>query len=473
MIFNSLTFLLFFSFVFLSYWCLANASIKWQNLLILISSYIFYGWWDWRFLSLIILSTIVDYYAGIRIEEAGSSNEKKKYLLLSITVNIGILFIFKYFNFFITSFAELLLYFGFSADTKTLSIILPVGISFYTFQTLSYSIDIYRGKIRHTRDCIAFAAFVAFFPQLVAGPIERASHLLPQFLRKRTFDDETAIMGISLMAYGYFKKVVIADRLAIYVNSVFSDIQHANTLSLSIGIVFFSFQIYADFSGYSLIARGSAKLLGFDLMTNFDKPYMACTISEFWKRWHISLSTWFRDYLYIPLGGNRVTELRRCLNVLVVFVISGLWHGANWTFVVWGFLHGIYHALYIFYKKFINPENPKNLFINILSCLFVYFLVTFAWIFFRAPNLSVAVEFVMKIIEFDTTVNLTQLCAGKGPLNLLMSFTVIMLLFLSYLLPKGMVFKYRISHVVFNFITIFLIILLGTDEKAAFIYFQF
>jgi len=269
-------------------------------LVLLIASYVFYGWWDWRFLSLIAFSTIADFIVGIKINSAKTKNARKCFLLISLIVNLGLLGFFKYFNFFIDSFKESINLLGITLDTWTLNIILPVGISFYTFQTLSYSIDIYKGKIKPTNDFISFAVFVSFFPQLVAGPIERAGHLLPQFLKKRQFDYKSAITGISLISYGFFKKLVIADRLAIYVNSVFHDIENANTISLIFGIIFFSFQIYADFSGYSLIARGISKLFGFDLMINFNRPYLARNIPEFWRRWHISLSTWFRDYLYIP-----------------------------------------------------------------------------------------------------------------------------------------------------------------------------
>ncbi len=300
MIFNSIAFITFLPIVFIIYWSLKNKSLVYQNLVLLIASYVFYGWWDWRFLSLIAFSTIADFIVGIKINSAKTKNARKCFLLISLIVNLGLLGFFKYFNFFIDSFKESINLLGITLDTWTLNIILPVGISFYTFQTLSYSIDIYKGKIKPTNDFISFAVFVSFFPQLVAGPIERAGHLLPQFLKKRQFDYKSAITGISLISYGFFKKLVIADRLAIYVNSVFHDIENANTISLIFGIIFFSFQIYADFSGYSLIARGISKLFGFDLMINFNRPYLARNIPEFWRRWHISLSTWFRDYLYIP-----------------------------------------------------------------------------------------------------------------------------------------------------------------------------
>jgi len=422
---------------------------------------------------LIAFSTIVDFIIGLKINSSKTKKAKKHFLLISLFVNLGLLGLFKYFNFFITSFKESIESIGLTFDTWTLNIILPVGISFYTFQTLSYSIDIYKGKIKHTNDFISFAVFVSFFPQLVAGPIERASHLLPQFLKRREFNYKTAITGISLISYGFFKKLVIADRLAIYVNSVFGDIDNANTISLLFGIIFFSFQIYADFSGYYLIARGISKLLGFDLMVNFNKPYLASSIPEFWRRWHISLSTWFRDYLYIPLGGNRVTTLRNYYNLIIVFLISGLWHGANWTFVIWGALHGVYQVVYLQYKKLINPEDTKNKIRQLINILSVYSLVTFAWIFFRADSFSQAIEYINKIIEFDLSLNLVQISAEKGPLNLGISILVIVLLYLSYLLPKNLSFKKDFSHITLNVITILIIFLIGINGKAEFIYFQF
>jgi len=473
MLFNSISFAIFLTIVFIIYWSLKNKHLIYQNLILLISSYIFYGWWDWRFLSLIALSTVVDYLVGIQIDKAKSKKTKRNFLLISLIVNLGLLAVFKYFNFFITSFEEMLNSFGLPFDTWTLNIILPVGISFYTFQTLSYSIDLYKGKIKPTDDFISFAAFVAFFPQLVAGPIERASHLLPQFIKKRKFNYQIAISGISLISYGFFKKLVIADRLAIYVNNIFSDIENANTISLLLGIIFFSFQIYADFSGYSLIARGSAKLLGFDLILNFNKPYLASSITSFWKRWHISLSTWFRDYLYIPLGGNRVSQLRNYYNLIIVFLLSGLWHGANWTFVIWGALHAFYLIIYLQYKKTFNPKLTENLFRKFINILTVYSCVTFAWIFFRANDLNHAMKYINKIIEFDFSLNLVQISAEKGPLNLALSLCVIILLYVSYLLPKNLSFKKTSSYLLFNIIIILIITLIGVNGKTEFIYFQF
>jgi D-alanyl-lipoteichoic acid acyltransferase DltB (MBOAT superfamily) len=473
MIFNSIIFLCFLIIVLVLYWSLKNKPIIYQNTLLLVASYIFYGWWDWRFLSLIAFSTVLDYILGIKIDESKKKNVKKKYLLISIIVNLGMLGFFKYYNFFITSIESNLNLLGFKFDTWSLSIILPVGISFYTFQTLSYAIDIYKGKIKHTRNFVSFAVFVSFFPQLVAGPIERASHLLPQFLKKRYFSYENAMIGFSLIIYGFFKKVVIADRLAIYVNSIFKDIENTNTISLVIGIVFFSFQIYADFSGYSLIARGISKLLGFDLMVNFNRPYLASNIPDFWRKWHISLSTWFRDYVYIPLGGNKVSETKNYINILIVFLVSGLWHGANWTFVIWGGLHGLFQIIYLKSKKVLNFNKESSKLHNIINILFVYALVTFAWIFFRSDSLHDAFNFIRKALEFDFSFNLVQICAQKGPLNLFLSFFVIGLLFISYLLPFDFKFKNKWGYFMFNLSFLIIIILIGVNGKGEFIYFQF
>ena len=473
MFFNSINFAIFFPIVFIIYWSLKNKPLIYQNIFILISSYIFYAWWDWRFLSLIALSTIVDYFVGIKMSNSNSNHKKKNYLLLSIFINIGLLFVFKYFNFFISSFEQVIHSVGLPFNTKTLNIILPVGISFYTFQTLSYSIDIYKGKIKHTNDFISFAGFVSFFPQLVAGPIERASRLLPQFLHKRTFNYEVAITGLSLICYGFFKKIVIADRLAIYVNNVFGNIDNANTISLLLAIIFFSFQIYADFSGYSLIARGTAKLLGFNLIINFNKPYIADNIQDFWKRWHISLSTWFRDYVYIPLGGNKVLKWRWYYNILITFLISGIWHGANWTFLIWGLIHGLYLIFYMEIKQRNILQDNMIASIKTLNIFLVYTCVTFAWIFFRANNIDHAIEYIVKIFAFDFSSNLVQLCADKGPTNLIISLFSIFLLYITYMLPSDLSFKKISSHLIFNIILIIIITLIGVNGKTEFIYFQF
>lgn len=355
MLFNSIEFLLFLPTVFTLYWFIFNR-LKIQNVLVLIASYVFYGWWDWRFLSLIFASTLVDYSVGILLDRSTNHRKRKVLLGISVVFNLGLLGFFKYFNFFIDNWIVLWDQFGINMHRSSLNIILPVGISFYTFQTLSYTIDIYRKRIEATRDFIAFSSFVAFFPQLVAGPIERASNLLPQFFKKRSFQYKQALSGVELIIWGIFKKVVIADNCTMYVNEIFDSYQDQSTLTLALGAVYFAFQIYGDFSGYSDIAIGTARLLGFDLMRNFNYPYFSRDIAEFWRRWHISLSTWFRDYVYIPLGGSRGGRLQQIRNVFIIFLVSGFWHGANWTFVFWG---GINAALFI--PVLLTNNNRKNL----------------------------------------------------------------------------------------------------------------
>jgi len=389
MLFNSIAFLLFLPIVFAIYWFVFKNNFKAQNLLILISSYVFYGWWDYRFLGLIAFSTLLDYFIGLSIEKSDTKNSKKIFLWISIIVNIGVLLFFKYFNFFIDSFATAFPFLTSNHRLFNLNIILPVGISFYTFQTLSYNIDIYKKKINPTKNLIAFSAFVSFFPQLVAGPIERASHLLPQFLSKRTFNYQQAVSGVKLMIWGFYKKVVIADNAAIIVDGIFNQYQNQSSLSLIVGSLLFTFQIYCDFSGYSDIAIGLARLFNFDLMTNFKFPYFSKNISEFWKRWHISLSTWFRDYVYIPIGGNRGTKTKAIINVLIVFLISGFWHGANWTFVIWGILHGIFYI-----PQFLGLKT--NLATS-LKTLWTFIIVCFAWVFFRAKSIRNALEYLYLI----------------------------------------------------------------------------
>ena len=349
MLFNSIDFALFLPIVFLLYWGLAKNRRSLQNSIILISSYVFYGWWDWRFLSLILFSTIVDYLVALAIKKQTQKRSKKILLLVSIFTNIGLLGFFKYYNFFIDNFIKAFTLLGKDLEVVPLSIILPVGISFYTFQTLSYTIDVYRGKLEPTTSFVQFATFVCFFPQLVAGPIERAKHLLPQFERVRKLDKEQAVLGINQILWGLFKKVVIADNCAQYVNDIFSYHETYTSGTLMLGAIYFAFQIYCDFSGYSDIAIGTARLFGVDLMANFKYPYFSRDVAEFWRRWHISLSTWFRDYVYIPLGGNEGGFLRKTRNVMVVFIVSGFWHGANWTFIAWGGLNGLlFLPLFIF-----------------------------------------------------------------------------------------------------------------------------
>ena len=351
MLFNSVEFIFFFLIVFFSYWFLFNKNLKFQNLLILFSSYFFYAWWDWRFLSLIIISSLTDYLVGLQIEKSNNKIHKLRALKFSLIINIGILVVFKYYNFFIDNFTLLLDDLDIDSNLTLLNIILPVGISFYTFQTLSYSIDIYNGKINANKDIISFFAFVAFFPQLVAGPIERAKNLLPQFLKERKFNYDFAISGCRLILIGLFKKMVIADNLSVVVDAIYANPTDFLGFPSLIATIFFAFQIYCDFSGYSDIAIGIARLLGFKLMTNFKTPYFSKSLTDFWRNWHISLSSWFKDYVYIPLGGGKMSEKRIYLNIMITFLLSGFWHGANWTFIIWGAIHGIGLILE---KKFIT-----------------------------------------------------------------------------------------------------------------------
>ncbi len=403
MLFNSPEFLLFLPLVFAAYWAVnrLKEGLRVQNVLLLAASYVFYGWWDWRFLGLIAFSTAVDWAVGLQIAranrgevaEGGRSRAAKAWLAVSLAVNLGLLGYFKYANFFIDSWVEVWAAAGVTMHASSLQVILPVGISFYTFQTLSYSIDIYRRQLEPTRNFIDFAAFVSFFPQLVAGPIERASALLPQIQRRRTFDYDQAVSGLRLILWGMFKKVVVADTCAIYVNDIFANYEIYSGPTLVLGAVYFAFQIYGDFSGYSDIAIGTARLFGIQLMTNFRTPYFARDIAEFWRRWHISLSTWFRDYLYIPLGGSRVGKWTAVRNTFAIFLVSGLWHGANWTFVVWGGIHAL-----LFLPLLLTGRNRRNTgdivgwpsLRELAGMAGTFAAVTVAWVFFRADSVGEA-----------------------------------------------------------------------------------
>ena len=406
MLFNSLEFLIFLPIIFLLYWFVFQKNLKVQNLLLLISSYVFYGWWDWRFLSLIFLSTIVDYFIGLKIYDSSDKKAKKVYLWISILFNLGLLGFFKYFNFFIDSWIDLIGAIGYEQKSIwTLNVILPVGISFYTFQTMSYSLDIYHGKLKPTKDFISFASFVSFFPQLVAGPIERASNLLPQILRSRVFKYEQGVQGLRLILYGMFKKVVIADSLAPHVDIIFQNYAILNGGVLLLGLIYFSFQIYCDFSGYSDIAIGTSKLFGFELMSNFKFPYFSRDIGEFWRRWHISLSTWFRDYLYIQLGGSKRGKWLSIRNIFIIFIVSGFWHGANWTFIAWGMIHAmLYIPLFLRGKnrKYTTTIVARDRWFPSLKELFqmgaTFFLTMIAWVFFRSENINSAFYYLFKMI---------------------------------------------------------------------------
>ena len=405
MLFNSIEFAVFLPIVFILYWFVFQKSLKWQNLFIVITSYIFYGWWDWRFLFLILFSTVQDYCIAYWIEKENSQKKRKLLLSISIITNLGFLGFFKYYNFFIDNFITAFSFFGTKPSIHTLNILLPVGISFYTFQTLSYTIDVYRRNLTATKNFIAFSAFVSFFPQLVAGPIERATHLLPQFYKKRNFNYNLAVDGMRQILWGLFKKMVIADNCAIYANQIFANYETSSGSELTLGAIFFAFQIYGDFSGYSDIAIGTSRLFGFDLMKNFNFPYFSRDVAEFWRRWHISLNTWFRDYLYIPLGGSRGGNLMRIRNTFIIFLVSGFWHGANWTFIIWGALNALFIMPSIIFKT-----NRANLdivasgrklpsFKDIMNISITFGLITFAWIFFRAENVEQAFSYISRILN--------------------------------------------------------------------------
>jgi alginate O-acetyltransferase complex protein AlgI len=404
-LFNSLDFAWFLPIVLLLYWFVTERHLKLQNALLLVSSYAFYGFWDWRFLTLIAFSSAVDFGVGCGFRKTDDRNRRRFLLGLSITTNLGLLGFFKYYNFFLDNFIESFRFFGKEIEAQGLSIVLPVGISFYTFQTLSYSIDTFKRKLEPTKDPIAFFAFVSFFPQLVAGPIERATNLLPQFYQARSFDRAKAVDGGRQILWGLFKKVVIADNCATIVNSIFESDATLSGSTLLLGAVLFAFQIYGDFSGYSDIAIGVARLFGFNLMRNFAFPYFSRDIAEFWRRWHISLSTWFRDYVYIPLGGSRGGPWNRIRNTFAIFLVSGFWHGANWTFLAWGALHALFFLPLLLMKK-----NRKNTDIvaagrwlpsakEALQVLSTFFLTTVAWVFFRAKTIGDAIDYLSGIFS--------------------------------------------------------------------------
>ncbi len=405
MLFNSVEYLIFLPTVFILYWFVLKNTIKGQNLLLFIVSYIFYGWWDWRFLSLIAFSSIIDYCCGIYIEKANTQRGKKQWLTLSMLVNLGFLGVFKYFNFFSNSLAEGFQSMGYQLDAFTLDVVLPIGISFYTFQTMSYTIDVYRGQLKPTKDIVSFFAFVSFFPQLVAGPIERATNLLPQFYTARKFDIAKAKDGLRQIAWGLFKKIVVADNCAIIANQIFDEYTTHSGSTLFLGAILFAFQIYGDFSGYSDIAIGTARLFGFNMMQNFAFPYFSRNIAEFWRRWHISLSTWFRDYVYIPLGGSRGGLSMKVRNTFIIFLVSGFWHGANWTFIIWGGLNALYFLPSLLLKKnrlYTNTVAENSFLPSIkesFQILLTFCVTCIAWVFFRAPSVTFAVDYIGGILS--------------------------------------------------------------------------
>ena len=488
MLFNSLDFTFFLPLVFIIYWTLKN-HLKYQNLFLLLASYFFYGWWDWRFLFLILFSTIIDYSIGIELEKSETKSKRKILLISSIVVNLGFLGYFKYCNFFLNNLSYLFSVFGTEISIRSLEIILPVGISFYTFQTLSYTIDIYKKRIAATKDFFCFAAYVSFFPQLVAGPIERASTLLHQFKVDRVFNYKSTVDGLRQILWGFFKKIVIADTCAIYANLIFNDYSNYSGFALFFGAVLFAFQIYGDFSGYSDIAIGTSRLFGFNLMKNFNFPYFSRDIAEFWRRWHISLSSWFRDYLYIPIGGSKGTLINKIRNIFVIFIVSGFWHGANWTFIAWGTLNAIYFLPLLISNKnrrflnipLSNSGFPK--FKEFFQIFSTFILISISWIFFRSNDLYSALDFIYLMTS--------GLFYKEGLVQILSifyfkigwEFPIIFLFFIAfewggketeYAIEKLFIYKKR--NIRFLFYYLILIIILwysvnGTEED--FIYFQF
>lgn len=480
MLFNSIDFAIFLPVVFFLYWFVTNHSLKLQNWLLLVASYVFYGWWDWRFLSLLFFSTAVDYFVGLALKRQEIPVRRKLLLTISIVSNLGLLGFFKYYNFFVDSFTDAFTFFGGDINTRSLNVILPVGISFYSFQTLSYAIDIYRRKLEPTRDFVAFASFVTFFPQLVAGPIERATNLLPQFFTKRELNYSQAVDGLRQILWGLFKKIVIADNCAVFANQIFNNSGDYSGSMLLLGAFFFAIQIYGDFSGYSDIAIGTARLFGFGLMRNFAFPYFSRDIAEFWRRWHISLSTWFRDYLYIPLGGSKGNTFFKVRNTFIIFLVSGFWHGANWTFIAWGAINAVY-----FLPLLLRKKNRQNLdivasgrtlpTIREFGQISITFLLTIiAWIFFRAASLSDA--FSILGIIFSQSLFTVPVLSAKAILVLCLTGAFILV---EWMGREG---QYAIENVNIKlarpyrwavYYSLLFMIFLFAGQGQTFIYFQF
>lgn len=487
MLFNSLDFAVFFPIIFVIYWLVAQNKTA-RNILLLVASYVFYGWWDWRFLFLIFISSLVDFMIGQSINNASTKKKKKIFLLVSLIVNLGFLCYFKYANFFIETFVDSFRLFGKELEVSTLNIILPVGISFYTFQTLSYTIDIYRKQLEPTKDALSFFTFVAFFPQLVAGPIERASHLLPQFYKTYKFNYNKVKSGLLLIAFGLFKKMVVADRVSVLVNQVYNNPEAYYGNEVILATILFAFQIYCDFSGYSDIAIGVGRTMGFDLMKNFRSPYLSKSITEFWRRWHISLSTWFRDYVYIPLGGSRDGKFRTYRNLFLVFLVSGLWHGAAMTFIIWGAIHGV---IIVVEKAFTKQRKiiantlgfEKNTFSRKVFYITITFsIVCFAWVFFRANSLTDALLIINNATRIEWSQVLNFYSLGLNAQEFWTAFIAIILLvgfewthqkvsFTKQLATQPLIFRWS-----FYLIIVFALIVFGVYGDMApkeFIYFQF
>jgi len=479
MLFNTLSFGIFLPIVFVLYWFVANRSLKIQNILLLAASYFFYACWDYRFLFLLIFSTLLDYSTGILMSEAKSKGSKRFWFWLSVSVNLGFLGVFKYYNFFANSFADMISHFGMRPDIATIKVILPVGISFYTFHGLSYVIDIYKNRIKPERNFVDYSVFVSFFPLLVAGPIERATHLLPQIKKERTFDYSKAVEGLRQILWGLFKKIVIADNCAEYVTTIFSNPGDYSGSTHVLGALLFTFQIYCDFSGYSDIALGTARLLGIDLLRNFAFPYFSRDIAEFWRRWHISLSTWFRDYLYIPLGGSKGGTWMKVRNTFIIFLVSGFWHGANWTFIIWGGLNAVY-----FLPLLLTNRNRANLEIvakgkslptirEFFNILVTFMLTVLAWIFFRSDTVGHALSYIAKIFS-RSLLTVPQVLPVKL-LILIIVFVIVEWIGREEEFAIAVIKKVRFSSVRLGlyYLIIIGLLLFGKFNSNQFIYFQF
>lgn len=478
MLFNSIDFAVFLPIVFILYWSVLDKDLKGQNVLLLFSSYFFYAGWDWRFLFLLLFSTLLDYITGLRMQDSKTLISKRFWFWLSVVINLGFLGVFKYFNFFIDSFSQVLSQLGIQVNPWTLNVILPVGISFYTFHGLSYVIDIYNGRIKAEQSFIDYAVFVSFFPLLVAGPIERATHLLPQIKERRTFDYLKAVDGLRQILWGLFKKIVIADNCARYANEIFNNSSEYSGSTLVLGAIFFTFQIYGDFSGYSDIAIGTARLFGINLLQNFSFPYFSRDIAEFWRRWHISLSTWFRDYLYIPLGGSKGGSWMQIRNTFIIFIVSGFWHGANWTFIVWGALNAIY-----FLPLLLTKRNRTNIgivargklfptFKDIRNMTLTFGITVIAWVFFRAQDLAHAASYLSGM--FSSSLFTVPDILPKKIIGLMIIFIVIEWLGREnkYAIETlGLEWNRKIRYAFYYLIIVSIFWFAGEEQQ--FIYFQF
>ncbi|MBS4043999.1 MAG: MBOAT family protein [Chitinophagaceae bacterium] len=478
MLFNSFAFALFLPFIFLIHWYCCKKKIQ-QNSILLLASYFFYACWDWRFLFLLIFSTLLDYSSGLKIASTQQLRQKKLWLVLSVVINLGFLGVFKYYNFFIQEFAQGLAHIGVQFSPVTLEVIIPVGISFYTFHGLSYVFDVYNNTIKPEKNIVDYGLFVSFFPLLVAGPIERATHLLPQFKAERNFDYSNAVNGLRQILWGLFKKIVIADQCAQYVNIIFENTASHSGSTLLVGAFLFAIQIYCDFSGYSDIAIGTAKLFGITLLKNFSFPYFSRNMAEFWRRWHISLSSWFKDYMYIPLGGSRKNLSITIRNVCIIFLVCGFWHGANWTFIFWGFLNALLVIPSVIHntnRNYLNIVASVKILPSLketFQILVTFFLTILCWIFFRAENLTQAIEIVVSIFS-------TSIFTWPSLFPKLLMLLIVFLMFIewmgrerNYALEKMFIKKSIIVRRLFYYSIVIVILFFVTNEQQEFIYFQF